>query len=449
MDQQTTSVVLTPQYAAPGNGGLNRLLSALRIPDIITNPVGLAKETAAKYGPITTWNAGVFDLTYLFGDSSQTRRELYDWLMRQPAENMRIGAVLAKIPTVGYWFDKTSDDPDYVQKLVIPGRQFMASILFSTERVEQMDITIDAVLESYLGTWRKKTSVNFTTELVELHHEAACASILGLDFWTKIRNIRKDMREIADGIEIPHTTKTIIFSRFDPKYAATKRVEAALKEAMNDPKVQATWFYQEMRKVIVDGQPISERDLPWFTMWTVWNAITYPGAYGMWNLVDILGDIKTLDALAASDAAERQILLDHCLTETIRINPISSVIRNPAESYEVTVGDKTWRLPAGKNFVGVFTMGINLDPELFASPDTYDPTRYYDKNASKPITFGKGIFGCPAQRPTRKLITRINHRLLSEFEFTLPQGIEPKYVCVHLTYAKKDIIVGIAPITSN
>lgn len=446
MEQTTTSVV--PQYAAPGKGGINRLLSVLRIPDIITDPVSLAKETSAKYGPVTIWNAGVFDLTYLFGNEQYKPREFYDWLMKQPGEDMRIGAVIAKIPTVGYWFDKTSDDPDYVQKLVVPGRQFMANVLFSSERVHQMDATIDIVLKTYINQWREKTSINFTTELVELFHEAACASILGLDLWVKIREIRKDMREIADGIEIPHTTGTILRGRFDSKYRATKRVEKFLKSALQDPEVQDTWFYREMCKVIVDGKPIADRDLPWFTMWTVWNAVTYPGGYGMWSMVDMLGDTKVLNAFASSTREERQTLLDHCLTETIRINPISSVIRNPSRSIEVTIGDKTWKLP-DKGFVGVFTMGINHDPELFASPETYDPFRYYNKDTNKPITFGKGAFGCPAQRPTRKIITRIASRLLSEFEFTLPQVIEAKYVCVHLTYAKNDIVVGIKPATIN
>lgn len=447
--EQVTQTVLTPQYAAPGKGGFNRFLSILRVTDIITDPVGLAKETSAKYGPVTVWNAVMFDLAYLFGDTSQSKREFYDWLMSQPPERMRIGAVLAKIPTVGYWFDKTSDEADYVQKLVIPGRQFMASVLFSTERVRQMDAAIDAVLETYLETWRKQTSLNFTTELVELYHEAACSAILGPDLWAKIRSIRADMRLIADGIEIPHTTKTILFSRLDPKYSATKRVEAFLKTAMNDPEVQSTWFYQEMSKVIVDGAPLNERDKPWFTMWTVWNAMTYPGSYGMWNMVDILSHAKVVDTIAKSSEEDRLTLLNHCLTETIRINPISSVIRNPDQAYDVTVGGKTWRLPAGKNFVGVFTMGINLDPEIFPDPETYDPCRYFSENVSKPITFGKGIFGCPAQRPSRKIITRINDRLLTEFEFALPQEIEPKYVCVHLTYAKKDIIVGLKPATIN
>lgn len=368
--------------------------------------------------------------------------------MKQPAERMRIGAVIAKIPTVGYWFDKTSDDPDYVQKLVIPGRQFMANVLFSKDRVQQMDSSIDAVLETYLETWRHQETVNFTTELVEVYHEAACAAILGMDLWMKIRSIRKDMREIADGIEIPHTTGTILRGRLDSKYRATKRVEKFLRAAMQDPEVQQTWFYKEMRKIVVNDAPINDRDLPWFVMWTVWNAMTYPGAYGMWNMVDILGSTEVLQAFATSNDNERQILLEHCLTETIRINPISSVIRNPDSAQEVTIGDKTWRLP-DKGFIGVFTMGINHDPDLFESPEEFHPFRYYDKSVEKPITFGKGAFGCPAQKPTRKIITRINKRLLSEFEFSLPSGIEKKYVCVHLTYAKKNIIVGIKPITFN
>ncbi|MCA9389128.1 MAG: cytochrome P450 [Candidatus Magasanikbacteria bacterium] len=203
-----------------------------------------------------------------------------------------------------------------------------------------------------------------------------------------------------------------------------------------------------MRKIVVNDAPINDRDLPWFVMWTVWNAMTYPGAYGMWNMVDILGSTEVLEAFAASNDNERQALLEHCLTETIRINPISSVIRNPDSAQEVTVGDKMWRLP-DKGFIGVFTMGINHDPDLFESPEVFHPFRYYDKNVEKPITFGKGAFGCPAQKPTRKIITRINKRLLSEFEFSLPSGIEKKYVCVHLTYAKKNIIVGIKPITFN
>jgi len=74
VNQQTTPVVLTPNYAAPGQGVINRVLSASRIPNIIFNPVGLAKETSAKYGPVSIWNAGVFDLTYLFGDKTYSPR---------------------------------------------------------------------------------------------------------------------------------------------------------------------------------------------------------------------------------------------------------------------------------------------------------------------------------------------------------------------------------------
>lgn len=392
---------------------------ATRLRDFATRPVEMIERASHRHGEVVTIRIpGRYDLTYL------NHPEGYSRVLSLPPDHGSVGPVLGLVPTVGFWFPRTGGDPDSLQELGIAGKRILAGFL-SPDRTAGVSALIAPVLTAHMRTW--PTVTDLADQLYPAVYEIAGRYFTGDEFWDRYgAELIPLLRRIADGIDVPRAALAATpLYRFMPEYRATGELVALLARALDDmpdaPVVRA----------IRDGG-VAEPDVPWMMMYILWNAVTYPGSYTVWTLVDILSHPEVRDALAHT--ADRQEYLGWCAWETIRLNPVSALIRWLKKPLVYTASDGTAYYIPENSIVGAFPYLLNRDPERWPEPDRYRPDRYRDIPAPRTALFGTGPFGCVAGEFSRRLIAGVCEHIVTEWSVTLLDPVPAKMRRVHLTY---------------
>ncbi|MEU7632678.1 cytochrome P450 [Nocardia sp. NPDC049220] len=410
-------------------GGRTPLVGVYRrLRAIITDPVGLVERSAATHGDLFTLRIPfAFDLTYVLG------ADAYRAVMSLPAEQATIGPVFGNVPTVGFWFPRSSRDTDSLQNLVLAGRRLMAQLMTSARMAELADAIPEIVTQRTHG-WSDR--VDLSTDIHPIIYEASCRSLLGERVWADIgEQLIPLYRTIADGIDIPRATlaKTPL-QILMPEYRATKALYRVLRGAQRRHTDANSPLLAAVAKARVDNTVRSDADAVWMLMYVLWNATAYPGSYTYWTLIDILQRPPLLAELRAQPKlSERQAFLSRCLQETIRLNPVTSLVRSLTVPLHIDHDGRRYHVPAG-GYVGVFPGALNRDPGLVRSPDDYRPDRHAGGESTQLALFGRGAFGCVA-REFSKILTAVTlDGVLSRYELDLLEAPPARRCRVHLTY---------------
>ncbi|GGK98459.1 hypothetical protein GCM10011588_11280 [Nocardia jinanensis] len=397
---------------------------ATRLRDFATRPVEMIDRASRRHGEVVTIRIpGRYDLTYL------NHPDGYHTVLSLPTDHGSVGPVLGLVPTVGFWFPRNGRDPDSLQALGIVGKRILAGFL-APDRAATVSTMIPPILDAHLRGWPEVTDL--ATHLYPAVYEIAGRYFTGDRFWDRYgARLVPLLRPIAEEIDVPRAALAATpLYRFMPEYHATGKLDALLTRALRDmPDVP---FIQEIR-----AAGVGDADLTWMMMYVLWNAVTYPGSYTLWTLVDILADPRIRRAIAESP--DREEYLGWCAWETIRLNPVSALIRWLQKPLTYTASDGTRYYIPENTIVGAFPYLLNRDPHRWPEPDRYLPERFRDIPSPRTALFGTGPFGCVAGEFSRRLIAGVCGHLLDDRSVELMAPVPAKVCRVHLTYPSTPI----------
>ncbi|MEU7631235.1 cytochrome P450 [Nocardia sp. NPDC049220] len=400
-----------------------------RLRKVVTDPVGLVYNSAHNHGAVFTIRIpSRFDLTYLLD------RAAYDKVISLPAEHAAMGPVFGNVPTIGFWFPRRQNDHESLQELVLTGKRIMAGFL-SPEKVGGLPPLTKSVVNEHLARWPR--TVDLARAMYPAIYEISGRFFAGDEFWDRYGyEITPALRAIADGIDIPRATLAVTPWRYAmPEYRGTRRLAGILADAARN--MPETPLFQAIR-----AANVHDDDVAWMAMYVLWNAVTYPGSYGVWTLVDIVRDRGIYDTVM--DAPDRLTYLGWCLWETIRLNPISSLVRALQAPLTYDSGEQRYHLPAG-TVVGVCPAMLNRDPAVWKQPETYVPERFQQIANPRRALFGAGAFGCVAGEFSRSLIAGVCDEILSNVSLQLTDPVPQRRCRVHLTYPAQPILATLHP----
>ena len=196
---------------------------------------------------------------------------------------------------------------------------------------------------------------------------------------------------------------------------------------------------QAIRDIRVDGEPLDEANVPWMLLFVLWNALTYPGSYGLWTLTDILSRPALVKQLREESELDARLdVLKACFLETARLNPVSSLPRMLTAPIEFESEGKRWWIPAG-GYVAALPGVLNVAPKTFPEPMRWDPHRHLGDASTQPHVFGHGAFSCVARAFVLSTLPALMDELLIGWDLTLQGRLPQRVVRVHLTYSSDPI----------
>ncbi|WP_280234884.1 cytochrome P450 [Nocardia cyriacigeorgica] len=401
-----------------------------RLHNVVTRPVEMVHDAARVHGSVFTLRVPTrFDLTYL------TDRAAYDQVLALPAEHAMMGPVFGNVPTVGFWFPRRHSDHDSLQDLALTGKRIMAGLL-APHRVTTLAPLTETVMAAHIDSWGP--TVDMAEAFPRAIYEISGRYFAGDEFWDRYgARVTPLMRAIADGIEVPRATLAVTPARwFMREYRATKRLAAILREAAET--MPDCLLFRSIR-----AAGVATGDAAWMAMYVLWNAVTYPGSYGLWTLLDVVSRPQVYRAATSAD--DPVTYLSWCLWETIRLNPVSSLVRALSKPFTYEQDGVAYHLPAG-TIVGVAPSLLNQDPNVWDHPGHYRPERFADLNNPRRALFGSGPFGCVAGEFSRQLVAEVCAQILRSAEIRLLDGLPNRQCRVHLAYPDRPIPVARMPI---
>lgn len=425
-------------WAGPDNIPVVGIITRLK--SVITDPIGLVVRNRAQYGDVFTLRVpSIYDFTFLLDG------EHYQRVLSLPTDHAGIGEVLHRVPTVGYWFPRQDSGPESLQQLILHGRRLMAESL-PAERVSRLTAEVPAVVKRHTGDW--STTVDLAEVIHPIVYEVTGRFFLGDEIWDRLgTRLTTYYRDIANGIDIPRTTLSITpYHYLMPEYRSTRKLYRMLRDELPAFDQSDSPLLRAIEEARFHDAPLPAADKLWMVMYVLWNATAYPGTYTFWTLIDVLTQRGTLDRLnSMEDRTERLDFLGRCLVESVRMHPVSSLIRYLDKPYEFERDGRTYHIPAGQA-VGVFPGTLNRDPgRIPGAVDTYDPDRYQREPAPKTATFGRGPFGCIAQRFSETVTAGVLDELLTQYSIDLSGPIPIRRERVHQTYPGSAMLARCVP----
>jgi cytochrome P450 len=377
-----------------------------------------------------------FDLTYILTP------EGFRFVMDLDAEEGRMGAVMERVPTVGFWYRRSVDTEPHLQALMLAGREFMRDHILTRRAVDAMVPRIRETVASHAESWQGE--VDLGQDLVHLIHDAAGRCAVGDALWDAIGDEAIPLyRHIVEGINIPRTTLAVtpVF-RMMPEYRSTIKLQRLLDRVIATHRRTGRYpFIDAITAIEIDGRPLADADVSWMLMYILWNALNYPGSYGFWAFAQALSDPGTHQALMHTTGHARRQVLWNGLRETLRLYPVASLVRANPQPVEYVHEGTRYIIPAG-GYIGTFPYHLARSADRYGDPVRYDPTRY-DRGAPSPSIYGRGAFGCVAQRFIKVLLVTTMEALLDRSTFRL-SGPLPRRLCrVHLLYPEAPVMAEV------
>lgn len=413
---------------------------APRLKSIITDPVGLIIGNQKAHGDFFTLRLPtIYDLTILFG------AEHYQKILSLPTDHAGVGEVLHRVPTVGFWFPRTDNGPDTLQALIVTGRRIIATLL-TPARVSEIPARAAAIAERHSAQWTDL--VDLTEVIHPIVYEVTCRYFVGDAVWDNIgERVTHFYRHICDGIDVPRSALAVTpFHYFMPEHRHTRKLYRMLRDSWTDFQHCDSPLMAAINAARLNGQELTHADKMWMFMYVLWNATAYPGAYTYWTLVDVLTHPGVYTHVQAThDQSERLEYLQRCLAESVRMYPVASLVRYLYKPYEFKHRGTTYHIPAG-NGVAVVPGALNRDlTQIPDNPDCYDPDRYLRTPAPSLSSFGRGPFGCVAERFSKIVTASIIDQLLSQYSMDIVADIPTRRQRVHQTYPGSPLPVALTP----
>ena len=405
---------------------------------IVYDPTGLVERCAKKYGPVFCLRIPFhFSITYALGG------EGYRALASvRPGDGggAAFGAVMRRVPTIGFWYSGGGMDDARLQELLLACRAYLRDVILTPRAVDAMEASIRRTAARHLASWlgaAGDAEVDLSAALVGMVHDAAGRCVAGDALWDAIGAEAAPLLDrIVRGVDIPRTTACGLPSVLGAtrERRATERLRSLLDGAI------AAHRRGEAAFPIVDGLAAlgavrDDADLSWALMNILWHGLNYSGSYFFWSFAEAVEHERTGGAIAAeADGARRTALCWNAARETLRLHPVSSLVRlNEAEERTLSVGGRTFSIAAGE-FLGTTPAHLTRDARRYSRPEVYDPARYDRGEATPSGVFGRGAFGCVAQRFVRVLFVSLMDEVLGSCEVELHRELPRRRCRVHLTY---------------
>jgi cytochrome P450 len=419
-----------PGESVPFVGALRRYAG------IVGDPTGLAARCLQRYrSPFTLRIPLFFDLTYLPGVEGMR------FVLDMDPEVGRMGPVMKRVPTVGYWFPKSDEGEAHLQELLLTARSFMASHLLGSERLARVEATVEQTIATHAARWSGR-EVDLADVLVRAIYDASIRCMVGEALWSRLGSeVISPLRTIANGIDIPRTTRSVMPGAWlTPEYRATKKLHRVLARVVSEHDENGRFpLVDEIRALSVGGAPLPEADVTWMLMYVLWNAVTYTGTYGLWSYLDMISRPDVLEALRRRDDDR---MLEHAFMETLRRNAVASLVRATSKEVVFESNGRSYRVPPG-GYVGTFTHALNHDPDVYVEPESYSPERF-SRGEPLPHVFGRGAFGCPAGKFTRLMMRALHRTLIDRLDVELTAELPARRCRVHLTYPDRPVMARVS-----
>ena len=396
-----------------------------RLRAVATNPLRLFVEShrQSRGGPFALRIPFNFDLTFLPGKAG------YRFVLGLPPETGKMGPVMKRVPTVGSWYPRSDPSAEHLQDLLISARSFMAKHIFTRNRIRDAEASVQTVLQRHSQRW-EGNHLDLTPLLMDAIYDISAEFVVGADLWGRIAHqVSPLLRDIAEGVDISRTaichTPLLFFTK---EYRATRKLTKVLDEVLAEHDQSGRFPILSA----LDSLPLSQgllrpEDRGWMLMYLLWNAVTYLGPYCVWATLDVMSRPAVLRAVRERDTMQ---FVEHCMFETLRGSPVSSLVRHTDEPLNFEHEGKNYTIPAG-GYVGTLVWALHQNAETYEAPETYDPWRY-ERGEPIPSAFGRGAFGCVATRFIRTVMTNIITFMADRYDLTFESSLPEKVVRIHL-----------------
>ncbi len=414
-----------------------------RLKGIIGTPTVMLEQLHRQFGHFFLVRIPFQQLEITYISSTEAYKEI----MKLKPEVARMGPVMKKVPTIGYWFPREKKDEASLQELMLVGKKYMATQLTNSKIVQTYPEIIKKVVMERTSNWNGQ-QLNIAEALPEVIFHAAGRCVAGAELWEAIgEKVTPLYRKIGNGIDIVRVTLSLgPWHYFMPEYQSTKKLFKILNRVVEENHRTGKYpIISQIRKLEIDKKPIAEKDIPWMLMYVLWNSLTYPGSYIFWTMADILSNAEVLaKAKVTEDPKAHFNFLRDCFMETIRLSPVTSLVRQMPNDLVLEADGQKYFIPKG-GYVGVFVQKLARDEEAFDEANSYNPFRY-QSGEKVPSLFGMGSFGCIAKQFSIVLATNIISTLIQQFDFELLNELPERRCRVHLTYASQPLVSKIKKI---
>lgn len=411
----------------------------IRFKDLYFKPLETVKAAGIEYGQPFLLQARPDVPLYILGPKP------YHDFLDMPPEIMRRGKVMLTVPAIGFWFKRSKiNSEDWLQSLLLNTRSYIAEHIVGPNQLATMQPIIRDTVRQHLSKMQGEISLNDT--LIPMAHDAAVAATVDPELWNDIKDQALPLlRTIVESID----TKRSGIAQFPltkfllPEYYATKKLERILHGiTRNHQKGIKRYKYLDLlAKIKIDGNPLPDKDLAWFLLYVIWSSVSYAGTYITWTLAKILSTPGVYEDIKGRSAQARQVFLNECFIETMRIFPVSILARTTGCPVDIEIDNKTYRIPK-RGWGAVTVIDMVRDPIQYPDPETWDPYRY-EKGAKVPELFGSGPFSCPAVRFNHMFFTIMLSEIFNSLEIKLLSQVDWPPLRVHPIYPNKAIMLEV------
>lgn len=402
------------------------------IKDFIMNPIKFLAEFTKTYdGHFSLRIPGrrISQIYYLDTDIA------HDFLTLPP-EIAKIAPSIQINDAVGLWFKRSRQDVEWLQSLILACREMLEENVLNSQKLINTTL-ITSLTKNNMMEWSEE--VELVDVLVKLIYEVSTSLILEEKLWGDMKTeaipLFKTMANSLDAMRLLRAELPLV--SIMPEYCAVKKLEILIEKVIaNHPNNS---FLKMLQQIQVENVPLSPEDLPWVLMYFIWNAVTYPGIYGVWCLLHILYDDEIYKDLQSQNIEKKKLFISDCLTETLRLNPVVSQVRKLSCPIDYHVSKKTYYIPKDKD-VGIFPYALCHDKDLYSNPDAFNPLRYSSGEKKPDLLFGKGPFSCVGKQYTYSLLTTLLAEILDSYHFKLITKPIMPLSRINLLYPNKPIL---------
>lgn len=428
--------LFAPPHARPGLQALPGVGPLIAGIATAQSPIAQALRCRAKEGDVFTIEMpGSAPTTFVLGTRG------HQFMNRLPTEAAGIGQVLSLVSVLSQWVPRSDRSPEHLERLAIGGRAFLAHRLRRADATSDLHAIVDTMVEDATRSW--EGTIDLAQAIIALVHSISLRCIGGLPAWSHLGDRgRAHLRGMASGIDVPRLPLGATPLRFFMSdYWASRRFQRALRALVeaHERTGEIELIDDLLATMSVGGGPLDARDRVWALNYVLFNAVAYPGSYGFWSFVDIMNDRDVSEAIRGASKGDAEMLAEHAVLETIRLNPVTVAGRMLKQDVHYPAGERPseghYVIPKG-TLLGSAPASYTRDPQEHKAPDSYCPHRF-SEGESVPKLFGGGAFGCVAQRYTRALLPAIHAALIRRFTFQPIDPTPPRLARPALHYPKK------------
>lgn len=402
---------------------------------LIMNPIKLLVELTKTY-------SGDFSLKIPWKKVPQLyvlNTDIAHDLLTLPPDIAKIAPPIQINDAVGLWFKRSRQDTEWLQSLMLASRAVLEGDLLNSQKLINTAFIADLTKKHM---FEGGGEVDLVDALVKLIYEVSGSLILEEKLWGDMKveaiPLFKTMANSLDTMRFVRAELPLNSSM--PEYRAVKKLELLIEKVIADNPDNS--FLKTLSQIQVENAPLLSADLPWVLMYIIWNAVTYPGIYGVWCLLHILYNDEIYNNLQNQNTENKLLLITDCLTETLRLNPIVSQVRKLACPINYHDSNKTYQIPKQSD-VSIFPYAICHNKDLYSNPNTFNPLRYSSGDKKPDLLFGKGPFSCVGEKYTYALLTALLTEVLESYQFKLITRPRMPLSRVNLLYPEKPVIVKI------